>query len=105
MSYDRYKKFRKDGSIAKVPFISIPKKDSDIYITYNLGRTRLNIVSYQYYGDPNYEWLIMQANPEYGAMEYAIPDGVRLRVPYPLEQTLAQYDNDIETYVQIYGLK
>ena len=104
MSYDRYKRFKKDGKMYKVPFIKIPKKSSDIYITYNLGKTRLDIVSYQYYGDPNYEWLIMQANPEYGAMEYSIPDGVRLRIPYPLESTLTQYDSDITTHIQLYGL-
>ena len=102
MSYDRYKKFRKDGTVTKVPFISIPIKASDKYITYEAGKTRLDIVSYQYYSDPNYEWLILQANPQYGTKEFLIPNGVRLRVPYPLDLTIRQYESDIDTYLQLY---
>ena len=105
MAYNRYSKFTKDGKIAKVPFIKIPIKNTDIYATYIVGRTRLDILSYQYYGDPNYEWLILQANPEYGPSEYLIPDNTRLRIPYPLDQTISQYENDIDTYIELYGLE
>ena len=95
----------KDGKMAKIPFIKIPEKASDIYTTYQIGRTRLDILSYQYYGDSNYEWLILQANPEYGPSEFLIPDNTRLRIPYPLEQTISQYENDIDTYIELNGLE
>jgi hypothetical protein len=40
----------------------------------------------------------MQANPEYGSIENFIPNGVLLRIPYPLEQTLNTYLDDIIKY-------
>ena len=90
--------------MALIPFIEIPIKSSDVYTYYELGKTRMDLLSYQYYDDPNFGWLIMQANPEYGSMEFSIPDGARIRIPYPLSSTLVQYENDIKVYSQLYGL-
>ena len=97
-SYDRYSKFRENGTIQMVPFISIPIRSTDYYETYHRGITRLDILSYNYYGDASYYWLILQANPEYGAMEFNIPDGVQLRIPYPLGVVIDQYNSDIDKY-------
>lgn len=102
--YDRYKKFRRDGKILHVPFIEIPVRSTDYYTYYKAGETRLDLLSYQYYGDPSYGWLIMAANPEYGSLEFKIPDGVRLRVPFPLDSVISQYNTDIDTYEELYGL-
>lgn len=104
MSYDRYSKFRGNGQIARVPFIPIKKRSSDLYTNYKLGQTRLDLLSYQYYGDPNFDWLILQANPEYGYLEFKIPDGARLRIPYPLDAAISQYNTDVENYKTLYGL-
>lgn len=104
MAYNRYRKFTGDGVIYSVPFVPIKVKPTDKYVTYQCGRTRLDILSYQYYGDPNYEWLILQANPEFGPMEYNIPNNSRIRIPYPLESTITQYEGDIDNYIQLYGL-
>jgi hypothetical protein len=46
----------------------------------------------------------MQANPEYGSLEFKIPDGSRIRIPYPLESVISQYNNDIDVYEELYGL-
>jgi hypothetical protein len=104
MSYDRYSKFRSNGTIKFVPFIPIKEKSTDLYDYYKEGETRLDLLSYQYYEDPNYDWLIMQANPEYGSLEYQIPNGAKLRIPYPLDATLMQYNSDIDTYNVLYGV-
>ena len=48
-SYDRYSQFRQDGAISIVPYAAIPPKDTDFYETYYKGKTRLDILSYQYY--------------------------------------------------------
>lgn len=104
MAFDRYKKFRANGKVKLVPFIEIPTKDSDIYTYYEAGRTRLDLLSYQYYNDPNYGWLILQANPQYGSLEFKIPDGARLRIPYPLNTTVTQYNSSIDRYIELYGL-
>lgn len=56
------------------------------------------MISNTYYGDPNYDWLIMMANPEYGSMEFDIPDGTILRVPYPLKETIDNYNKAVDVY-------
>ena len=100
-----YKEFIENGTIKLVPFIRIPNKKSDYYVYYELGKTRLDILSYQYYNDPNYDWLIMQANPQYGSLEFKIPDKALLRIPYPLDSTISQYYSDIKKYKELYGLE
>jgi len=103
-TYDRYRKFRNGNEVKKVPFIAIPKKGTDYYHTYEAGRTRLDLLSYQYYGNANYDWLIMQANPEYGSLEFCIPNGALLRIPFPLDSTIQKYNDDIDLYIKLYGL-
>lgn len=98
MSYDRYNRFRINGDTNFPPFIQIPVRESDYYEIYEKGKTRLDILSYQYYRNPDYGWLIMQANPQYGSVEFLIPDKSQLRIPYPLNMVLSQYENDIENY-------
>lgn len=98
MSYDRYKLFRSNGKISIVPFGEIHKRDTDCYEVYEKGKTRLDILSYDYYKDSNYGWLIMQANPEYGSMEFEIPDKSILRIPFPLSEAIADYENSIREY-------
>lgn len=104
MSYDRYSKFRGDGHIDVVPFIEIPVRSTDYYMKYKKGKDRLDIVSYNYYGDSNYDWLILQANPQYGAIEFEIPDDVTLRIPYPLNLVIEKYNEDIAYYKERYNI-
>lgn len=101
-TYDRYSQFRGDGKIGMVPYGEVPKKSTDFFERYEKNNTRLDIISYNYYGDANYGWLIMQANPEYGSMEYEIPDGVTLRIPFPLNESIEDYRKSIETYNKLY---
>ena len=104
MAYDRYNRFRTDGSVGIPPAVPIPQKATDFYETYVRGVTRLDLVSYDYYGDPGYDWLILMANPDLGNMEFEIPDGSTLRIPYPLNLTLENYANQIERYIRLYGI-
>jgi hypothetical protein len=101
-SYDRYSQFRQDGNISIVPFASVPAKDTDYFEVYERGVTRLDILSYQYYNDSSYGWLIMQANPQYGSIEFDIPHGAKLRIPYPLSQSIQQYRASVENYKKLY---
>lgn len=99
--FDRYSLFKSDGKFKTVPFIKIRKKNSDIFIKYKKNKTRLDKLSYDYYNDPNYGWLIMQANPEYGSIENLIPNEVLLRIPFPLEETINDYINDCISYQEL----
>lgn len=102
-TYDRYSMFRKGDEIDIVPFGEIPVKNTDKYETYKRGLTRLDMLSSQYYDNPNYGWLILQANPEYGSLEFRIPDGASLRIPYPLKPSLNDYQASIEKYKKLYA--
>lgn len=105
MDYSRYKLFVSDGKFYKVPFIEVPTSSTDAYAVYEVGKSRLDLISYQYYNDPNYGWLILQANPSVGSLEFNIQDKTRLRVPYPLETALQGYEENIKKYDKLYGLK
>lgn len=103
MSFDRYSQFRNGNEIEMVPFVKIPEKNTDRYEIYRKGQTRLDLLSYQYYDSADYAWLILQANPQYGSMEFDIPDGTEIRIPYPLASTLDDYQKGIETYKKNYA--
>lgn len=104
MSYDRYSRFRVNGKITKVPSVSLTEKNTDYFEVYKRGVSRLDNISYKYYDDPSYDWLIMMANPEYGSMEFSIPDNALLRIPFPLGLSIEDYVNRVEDYITIYGL-
>lgn len=105
MTYDRYKKFRNDdGTISLVPFVEIPIRSTDEYCTYEIGKTRFDRLSYKYYGDPRYGWLILQSNPNISSFEFEIPNGTVLRIPMPLETVLNGYEVSIDEYKQINGI-
>ena len=95
--YDRYRDFRIDGGILKVPYIEIPRESTDLYVVFDKSRMRLDTLSYKYYGDANYAWLILMTNPQYGSMEFSIPDKVTLRIAYPLQTALVRYEKEVKT--------
>ena len=94
--YDRYSKVRVDGKVTNFPPININLRDSDIYVIFDKNKMRLDTLSYKYYGDPNYAWLILKSNPQYGCYEFNIDNGVKLRIPYPLHDALSRYEKSIE---------
>ena len=104
MGYDRYKRFRVNGNVYFPPLVKIYPKASDYFETYIKGSTRLDNLSYEYYGDPGYDWLILMANPELPALEYQIPNGVEIRIPYPLDMTLENLNRQIDRYETLYGI-
>ena len=99
--YNRYSGFNENGEVSvKIPFITIRKSESDIILNYDRTKMRLDSLSYKYYGDGNYAWLILQANPQYGGYEFSIPQGVKLRIPYPLDSALMRYESEISRWKQ-----
>lgn len=102
-TYDRYSQFRNGNEIELVPFGKVKPKATDHFELYRKNQSRLDLISNQYYDNPNYGWLILQANPEVGSMEYEIPDGTLLRIPYPLALSIQDYRDSIEDYYRLYG--
>ena len=101
--FNRYKGFVSDGDYKTLPFLKLSVKDTDKYETYVRNRTRFDILSQKYYGNPWYTWLILQANPQFGGLEFNIPNSSQIRIPYPLETTLSEYDNKLKQHKKLYG--
>jgi len=91
--YNRYQQFFINGEQTVVPFVPLPSKTSDQRYIYRTGFSRLDKVSQQFYGTPFFGWLILQANPEYGGLEWNIPNNSLLTIPYPLISSLQDYKN------------
>ena len=100
---DRYKRFKSDDNYKPVPGIKIPVKNTDKTVIYRSGMTRFDVLSNTYYNTPYYGWLIMLANPEYGGLEFMIPDNTPIRVPFPLVQSVNDYLDGVEQYIELYG--
>lgn len=101
--YDRYEEFRFNGKIKILPFLKIPRKSTDLRVEYK-ANSRLDIISDEYYNNPTFGWLILQANPQYGGMEFDIPINTVIRVPFPLMASLNDYDKTISRYRKINGI-
>ena len=101
--YERYKNFLINGQQTVVPFISIPQKNSDKQYIYKENVSRLDKVSFEYYGTPLFTWLILSANPKFGGLESNIPDGSVLTIPFPLVTSLQDYNSQLENYFFYYG--
>jgi len=100
--YDRYGDFKRNDKMTFIPFIKLTPKSTDLLVTWNKNR-RLDKISNDQYGVPYYGWLIMLANPAYGGLEFDIPEGARLRVPYPLMDSLQDYQNKVEKFLRENG--
>jgi hypothetical protein len=101
--YDRYQLFLEDGKFRIVPGVEMPIKGTDKYIQYKKGKDRLDKISDEYYGTPLFGWLILQANPTMGSLEFTIPDNSYLRIPFPLITSLQDYKSGVELYNLYYG--
>lgn len=101
--FDRYNNFRVSNSMKLVPGIKIPALSGDKKIVYKVGDTRLDKVSDTYYSSPYYGWLIMLANPEFGGLEFNIPDQSIIRIPFPFELAINSYITQINQYNTLYG--
>ena len=94
--YNRYTAFMKEGVVMPgVPFIKISRAASDLKIKFDKKTMRMDTLSYKHYGDPNYGWLILQANPKYGGFEFRIDNGDELYIPYPLDSAIERFEKGI----------
>jgi len=101
--YNRYTDFNINGENLTVPNIKLPPKPSDKKVMYKVNQSRLDKISQQYYGTPYFGWLILQANPYVGGLEWNINDGQILIVPYHLVASLQSYKQAVDEYFFFYG--
>ena len=101
--YNRYNQFLQNGQQTVVPYVELPSKPSDKRYIFKRNLSRLDKVSQQVYGSPFFGWLILQANPQFTGLEFNIPDGAILTIPYPLLSSLQDYKSAIDNYFFYYG--
>ena len=101
--YDRYSNFRINGQVKPLPGITIPESSSDKLAVYKKAVSRLDKISNTYYNNPYSGWLILLANPQFGGLEFNIPDMTPIRVPFPFDSAVQRYINEIKTYNELYG--
>lgn len=102
--YDRYNQFKVNGTYKPLPFIKIESKSTDKQVEYLVDRDRLDKLSQEYYGAPYYGWLILSANPQFGGLEFNILDQSIIVIPYPFNDSLQQYINEVNNYKKFYGI-
>lgn len=100
---NRYIPFVIDGRQTVVPYVTLPQKPTDKKYIYKTDRSRLDKVSQQFYGSPYFGWLILQSNPQYSGLEWNIPDGAVLNIPFPLTSSLQDYKAALDTHFFYYG--
>jgi len=101
--YNRYQLFIDEEEHKIVPGIEIPLKSTDKFTMYKKDKDRLDKMSQEYYNTPLFGWLIMMANPNLGSIEFEIPDNSRIRIPFPLINSLQDYKRGVELYKLYYG--
>lgn len=90
MSFSRYRNFIINGKMLTIPSIPIKSRETDKFVNYNYQVNRLDRISAEVYGDDTYWWIIMMANPSY-YIEYDIPTNTIIRVPFPLDEVLFDF--------------
>lgn len=97
MPYDFYKYLKdpkNNDKLVDMPVIKISKRSTDKHVTYDKNKNRLDVIAGNVYQDETLTRLILWANPEY-FIEFDIPSGTVIRVPYPLNDVLSEVTNII----------
>ena len=45
----------------------------------------------------------MLANPEFGGLEFNIPDSTIIRIPFPYDSAVSRYMTQVTLHKQLYG--
>ena len=96
--YNRYQNFFINGKQTVVPYVGLPSKTTDQKYIYRQAISRLDKISQEYYGTPYFGWLILQANPQFGGLEWNIYNGAILTIPFPLLGSLILDNKEISFF-------
>jgi len=103
MSYNRYSQVSMNGVVELLPKFRYIPQNSDREEVWQVDKSRMDLISYKYYEDANYDWLIMLANEDISHLEFEIPDGTIITIPFPLEPALNQFKNQLKVFDNLYG--
>jgi len=101
--FNRYNDFKINGENKTQPHIFIPELSSDKLIKFKKRFDRMDILSNRYYNNPYHGFLIMMANPNLGGLEFDIPNGTLIRIPFPFESAIERFNSEKNKYINLYG--
>lgn len=94
MPVNFYQSLKTNDSLKNMPPVQISERRTDKYIVYKSQLMRLDYIAGEVYSDETFWRLILWANPEY-TYEFDIPDNTIIRIPYPLNDVVAEVKNTI----------
>jgi hypothetical protein len=94
MPFNFYKPLKDSDVLKDMPPVQISVRKTDKYITYRKEKMRLDFIAGEIYEDETLWRLILWANPEY-FLEFDIPDDTIIRIPYPVNDVIAEVNNFI----------
>lgn len=87
-NFYEYLKLR-DGDIQNMPAITITRRVTDKFITFDPKKTRFDRIAGDFYSDETLKCLLQWANPDV-EYEFDIPRGTIIRVPFPKDDVIAE---------------
>lgn len=69
---------------------SIDRSATDVYIVTKFG-DRLDLLSWKYYGNAEYYFVILAANPDLRKDSLYLDSGIQLRIPKDYQEVLTKY--------------
>ncbi len=101
--FNRYEDYTRNGEVKTLPGIILEPLSSDKVEVYKKGVTRLDKLSQLYYNNPYHGFLILARNPQWGGLEFYIPDGEILYIPFTFSNALSRYKAKITKHIELYG--
>ena len=102
MYYSIYIPFRINEKLTDIPFVKLPTKSTDLTHVWNKLSDRMDTVSEQFYSNPFGGKFILMANATICKNEDEIPDGTILVIPFPYNDALQRWLNEVEKLKQYY---
>src|ERR1700676_2836896 len=83
-----------NGNMRNLPKVTISNRDTDKFIIYDSRKMRLDRIAADIYQDDTFSWVILVGNPDF-FVEFDIPTGTVIRVPFPLQDALTEYQSKV----------
>jgi len=75
----------------RVVYPTIPRSDQDLYV-FTTEEDRYDLLALQFYKAAELWWVIARANPKYSGASLHPGSGVQIRIPYPIQDIINEYN-------------
>lgn len=75
----------------RVVYPTIPRSNQDLYV-FTTDDDRYDLLADQYYKDATLWWVISLANPQTTNASLIPGGGLQIRIPFPIQDIIAEYN-------------